>query len=128
MSREIKRVPLDFAWPLKETWAGYAERRPCHACKACGNVSECKTCDGEMTEPVRTEPPEGSGYQLWSVMGEGSPASPVFEEREDLLKWCVEHATFWAHFKGTLEDWRKVAEGRTYMINLRTGTLEWLPV
>lgn len=23
MSREIRRVPLDFAWPLKKTWGGY---------------------------------------------------------------------------------------------------------
>lgn len=39
MGRTLKRVPLDFAWPLKETWSGYINP---HA-----SVShDCPTCAG----------------------------------------------------------------------------------
>lgn len=38
MSREVRRVPLDFAWPLNETWGGYLMPRELCAgsCGACG--------------------------------------------------------------------------------------------
>lgn len=42
MSREIKRVPLDFDWPLRAKWKGYinpfwrAHARPCAACGEIG--------------------------------------------------------------------------------------------
>jgi hypothetical protein len=36
MSREVKRVPLDFEWPLNEVWPGYV--RP--------DLPECKLCRG----------------------------------------------------------------------------------
>lgn len=42
MGRELRRVPLDFDWPLKETWAGYLnpfyERSA--ECSACGGTGE----------------------------------------------------------------------------------------
>ncbi len=126
-NREIKRVPLDFRWPLNTAWVGYTAQQPCPDCKACGNVNACKTCDGEMVIVVRTDPPDGPGYQLWSTMGAGSPASPVFAEQEKLLRWCAKNATFFARFGGTLDDWRKFAEGRTHMMDLFTGKIEWLP-
>lgn len=39
MHRTIKRVPLDFDWPLHEEWKGYVaeEPRPCPAGEACVN-------------------------------------------------------------------------------------------
>lgn len=38
MSREVKRVPLDFDWPLNKTWRGYVNPYHIHAhdCQACG--------------------------------------------------------------------------------------------
>lgn len=40
MSREVKRVPLDFGWPLNKVWEGYLmpdslKERPCPAGEAC---------------------------------------------------------------------------------------------
>lgn len=37
MSRELKRVPLDFDWPLNETWKGYLNPHgdECITCKEC---------------------------------------------------------------------------------------------
>lgn len=44
MGRELRRVPLDFDWPLKETWAGYLN--PFYAARA-----ECPACDGSGYGP-----------------------------------------------------------------------------
>lgn len=41
MGREIKRVPLDFAWPLDKPWAGFINPHYDQHCK------ECPFCDGE---------------------------------------------------------------------------------
>src|ERR1051326_5241009 len=40
MNHEVKRVPLDFGWPLNKVWEGYLmpdslKERPCPAGKAC---------------------------------------------------------------------------------------------
>lgn len=40
MSHEVKRVPLDFGWPLNKVWEGYLmpdrlKERPCPAGEAC---------------------------------------------------------------------------------------------
>ena len=37
MGREIRRVPLDFDWPLKEVWHGFVNPwyQHCHDCSAC---------------------------------------------------------------------------------------------
>lgn len=45
MGREVRRVPLDFDWPLNKVWEGfvnpaYAERR------------KCPTCDGDSHSPA----------------------------------------------------------------------------
>ncbi len=35
MGREVKRVPLDFAHPMKKTWPGYLNPHRSETCKAC---------------------------------------------------------------------------------------------
>jgi len=37
MGRELKRVPLDFSWPLSTVWEGYVNPHyeKCHNCKDC---------------------------------------------------------------------------------------------
>ena len=47
MSRELKRVPLDFNWPLRETWKGYVNDlddggTACTACKGDGMTPEAR--------------------------------------------------------------------------------------
>lgn len=67
----------------------------------------CKTCDGdarleaypgqaedqEAWDP--TEPPSGDGWQVWETVSEGSPISPVFADREDLVQWLMSPAYSW---------------------------------
>lgn len=40
MGRELKRVALDFEWPLNERWSGYVNPHyvHCHDCKHCGGT------------------------------------------------------------------------------------------
>ena len=46
MGREIKRVPLDFDWPLDKTWQGYLMPDALSA-------PACEACDGHGTTPAR---------------------------------------------------------------------------
>lgn len=43
MGRELKRVPLDFKWPIKKIWRGYLNPY---------NSSECKSCGGSGFNPA----------------------------------------------------------------------------
>lgn len=47
MGREIKRVPLNFDWPLNETWKGYIN--PHYA----GHCKNCEACKGTGTTSAR---------------------------------------------------------------------------
>jgi hypothetical protein len=47
MGRKLRRVPMDFAWPLKETWQGYlnpysAQMPPCPDCEGSGYSLEAR--------------------------------------------------------------------------------------
>jgi len=35
MGRELKRVPLDFKWPIGQVWIGYLNPYRCHECQQC---------------------------------------------------------------------------------------------
>jgi len=65
MGREIKRVALDFNWPLEKIWSGY------------------------QNEP-EIEPPAGDGWQLWETVSEGSPISPVFKTETEFSDYLIE--------------------------------------
>lgn len=86
MGREIKRVPLDFDWPLTwpNRWEGYT--RSC----------EDDECDGDCEACERIDPPTGDGWQLWETTTEGSPTSPVFSTPEDLARWMASNDCLFA--------------------------------
>lgn len=72
-----------------------------------GKSDRCEICDGHGTieaypgqreggekwEP--TEPPAGEGWQVWETVSEGSPISPVFADREGLIRWLMSPAYSW---------------------------------
>ena len=95
MGRELKRVSVDFDWPLHQRWPGY--------CFSICTILD-DDCDGlckKFAEYTKTQlsvggcplldidPPQGDGYQIWETVSEGSPVSPVFENPEDLATWMV---------------------------------------
>jgi hypothetical protein len=127
MGRELKRVPLDFNYPLHTIWSGYdasASKDKVHWWKDYQGDSICKECDrihNNCFEDAEYclyhpdnkaiwyyDPPKGEGYQLWETTTEGSPVSPVFETLEALCEWCEDNATVFANIKVTKEEWMKM--------------------
>ena len=76
MGREIKRVALDFDWPMGETWEGFL-----------------------LPEGEEKPPPEGEGWQVWETVSDGSPVSPVFATADDLIDYLVEGGDYYERQK-----------------------------
>ena len=128
MGRTLKRVPLDFDYPLNQIWYGYFLRpSTCMSgdkeeyCESCKKFAELKgipiTSYGcpafdDITETFmkQFEPPEGEGYQLWGTTTEGEPRSPVFKTLDELCEWCAENDTVFADIKATKEEWKKMLD------------------
>lgn len=127
MGREVKRVPLDFDYPLHKVWYGY-QIGFCHE----GYTEGCARCrefarvmgipmikfDYAPDEPCpdwkkyfKVDPPTGEGFQLWETTTEGAPVSPIFKTAEELADWCEDNATVFADIKASKEDWLKMIQG-----------------
>lgn len=123
MGRELKRVPLDFNYPIGKVWYGYYDKyfNFCHSeysagCEGCKEYAKikgvkitscgCPDFEGFYNIPkLDVEPPTGEGFQLWESTTEGSPKSPVFKTLEELCEWCETNATTFASFTATKEEW-----------------------
>ena len=109
MGREIKRVALDYDWPLNKVWPGFATSlchimdEDCDSCKQYARLVDIPMDKGECPV-VEVEPPEGKGYQIWETVSEGSPVSPVFAKPEDLAQWMVDNDTSITR-DATFEQW-----------------------
>lgn len=130
MGRELKRVPMNFDYPLNKVWYGYymnyistchsKEREHCKQCKEFARLKNIPLTDygcpnfelyfQEVAEKVKElcEVPSGEGYQLWETTSEGSPVSPIFFTLEELCDWCEDNATTFGSFKATKEEWMKM--------------------
>jgi hypothetical protein len=87
MGREVKRVSMDFDWPMGRVWHGYLT----------------STC---------LDPPLGEGFQMWETVSEGSPISPVFKTPEELAKWLADNgASAFGSETATYEQWLKMITG-----------------
>ena len=128
MGREVKRVPLDFDYPLHKVWYGY-QIVFCHedyegGCERCQefarvmgippkvykHIQDDSPCP-DWRKHFKVDPPEGEGWQLWETTTEGSPASPVFKTPEELAEWCEGNATVFADIKATKEEWLEAIQG-----------------
>ncbi len=103
MGREVKRVPMDFDWPVGHIWPGYmggicteeigyAIRDKdadldtmCKACRHFGRLAGIFD-QSEGCPVTRIDPPTGEGWQLWETITEGSPCTPVFSAAEGLAQ------------------------------------------
>jgi hypothetical protein len=118
--RDVKRVPLDFNWPLNKVWDGYLTPARTETCQECngsgrgdGSGGWCRAYCNEGTVDVYEGPPEGPGWQLWETTSEGSPISPVFKTGEELAHWATDHATVFASMKATYAEWYQMITGDT---------------
>jgi hypothetical protein len=122
VGRKLRRVPLDFEWPLKRTWKGYEvpldimDEIPCPTCQGenktfagCGAEGCCfgsvsPLPSGRCWRP--TDPPEGPGYQMWETTSDGSPISPVFATPQELARWLADSgASVFGKHTATYEEW-----------------------
>lgn len=78
MGREIKRVPLDFGFPLNDSYADHCYRKHRETCS-----------DDDCEHDIDREPPKGDGWQLWQTVSDG-PITPVFATAEELIDWMCQ--------------------------------------
>lgn len=113
MGREVKRVPLDFDWPIGKVWAGYmiptcqADSIGCEDCRLAAKLRGMKmtSYDCPDFEPF-VGPPKGEGWQMWETTSDGSPISPPCKSAEDLAKWLAENkASAFGSSGATYEQW-----------------------
>lgn len=130
MGRVVKRVPLDFDWPIGKTWPGYMffglcgameqyikdEEKRCNLCRKFGKIMKTKNKDCPALDfDKRLEPPLGAGYQLWETTSEGSPMSPVFATPELLARFLQTHDAFvFGDQTTTYENWLEFIKNHTW--------------
>lgn len=124
MGRTVKRVPLEFDYPLNKPWYGYLLW---NTCKAGGDCDLCRAFARARQIPMeeegcpqykevfgewlrQLEPPKGEGYQLWSTTDEESPITPVFATPEELAEYCEGHITLFADRKADRKTLEKMIE------------------
>lgn len=116
MSREVKRVQMNFDWPLKKTWWGYLLPPSYVQCeyREEGKHDGCSICYGEgyVDGGMKVDPPSGQGYQMWETTSEGSAISPVFETAEELAQWLADTgASTFADMTTSYESWLAMIQG-----------------
>ena len=62
MGRELKRVPLDFKWPLNQVWKGYLNPYSFHECKACDGTGESRESKALSDSWYNFKSPTGKGW------------------------------------------------------------------
>ena len=97
MGREIKRVPMDFAFPVGESFADHAYNQHMISCRC---KPDPEFPGEEPDHDYSISPPKGDGWQLWQTVSDG-PISPVFDTPEELIDFMAapgerERITPWA--------------------------------
>lgn len=112
MGREVKRVPLDFDWPVDKIWYGYLINfcnGDCADCRKFAKLKNMKMTDYNCPVFEDKEPPSGAGWQMWETCSEGSPISPVFETPELLAHWLADNnASSFGYMTATYDQWLKM--------------------
>lgn len=80
MGREIKRVPMDFAFPVGESYADHSYEQHRETC----SLKEHDDCEYPYCDP-----PTGDGWQLWQTVSDG-PISAVFATADELIDWMCQ--------------------------------------
>jgi len=113
MGREVKRVPLDFDWPMNVTWPGYlismawdTEKEPKELSKKFADISGVKYDEEYNYFDLDVDPPTGDGWQMWEDTSEGSAISPVFATPEELARWLADtNASAMGDKGATYDQW-----------------------
>jgi hypothetical protein len=83
----------------------------CHACNGEGRVWHSKEAQALYDGWKEYEPPAGEGWQVWETVSEGSPITPVFATREELVDYLVDGGDGWDRSRGE-KGWDRAAAER----------------
>ncbi len=124
MGREVRRVPLDFDWPVGAIWPGFlagvcekemqlclgylheklTSEQLCTECRHAARLLGLPT--GYSCPSWKRDPPAGDGWQMWETTSEGSPISPVFKTPEELAHWLADtKASAMGNSTASYESW-----------------------
>ena len=86
MGREVMRVPLDFDFPVGESYADdVRERLLAEHAKVCA-LDDHDECDLPYWADAL---PRGDGWQLWQTVSDG-PVTPVFAMADELIEYMCQ--------------------------------------
>jgi hypothetical protein len=137
MGRLLKRVPMDFDYPINEIWVGYLIKPSfcydgdCELCKKYAKIKGiemddyCPKFKDYYHSKNNFDPPVGEGYQLWEDTTEGSPQSPVFATLDELCEWCEENATIFADCKADAARWKEMLKDN-FFVHQRDGNMVFI--
>ena len=128
MGREVKRVPLDFDWPMRKIWPGYMlslcskienyfekDENRCDLCRQYARLMDYPIASYGCPELPFLDPPKGEGYQVWETVSEGTAISPVFKLPEELAHWLADTgASASGRMTADYETWLKFITGPGY--------------
>ena len=133
MWRKLRRVPLDFDWPVGLIWPGFMAGIQDDSYAYClgkepkdATYEELKNLSAHFGRLIgkpqswpdcRIPPPTGEGWQLWENVTEGSAVSPVFATAEELAEWLSTPGNDTSITQGTTrERWvdRLTTPGRVF--------------
>lgn len=141
LSREVKRVPLDFNWPLNEVWEGYLHpenlhERKCEACEGTGYSPHAKIFYDQWyghvpfvpSEPLTHLTPEVREFATRNVEGNpdfyGTGEGAIDREARRLVRFWN---GLWSHHLNQ-EDVDALIEAERLMDFTHTYTKEgWKP-
>lgn len=134
MSKQIKRVPIHFNWPLEKAWWGYElPEVPCLTCGTDGKSipfltvdiieknelwkinqpQPCPVCCGKGKIRPIIEVPHGPSYQIWNTAFCSAPISPAFGAPDGLAHWLTEHEIYgFGIFRLTYQQWLEFILGQ----------------
>lgn len=84
MGREVKRVPMDFDFPIDES---YHDAQYDKHVESCDPLSPCAS--NEHDGAIDYRPPVGDGWQLWQTVSDG-PVTPVFATADELIDYMCQ--------------------------------------
>lgn len=124
MGRKLRRVPLDFDWPLNKVWAGF--------CNPFHKPTECEACDqtgyNPETKKIADEWYDSDGCGIYSPLDDSILSEAVNDPKKmeniesAILFWVKSHGVRWAYLyginpEGQLSDrhpWKIVGDCRSW--------------
>ena len=96
----------------------------CATCRGEGNA-ETWAGQGEAYESFEGfEPPTGDGWQMWETTSEGSPITPSFATRDELLDYLTaENVSYFGASSASREGWATVIDGCMASVEIAPGVI-----